>query len=29
MLPYIEKLPDEMKEQFKNDYKKRITKYLP
>ncbi|MEJ5103804.1 methyltransferase domain-containing protein [Chryseobacterium sp. MYb328] len=29
MLPYIERLPDEMKEQFKNDYKQQLQNTFP
>ncbi|AZB25750.1 methyltransferase domain-containing protein [Chryseobacterium bernardetii] len=29
MLPYIEKLPDGMKEEFKNDYKKQLQNIFP
>lgn len=29
MLPYIERLPDEMKEQFKNDYKQQLQNIFP
>ncbi|PKF73472.1 methyltransferase domain-containing protein [Chryseobacterium sp. PMSZPI] len=29
MLPYVEKLPDDMKEQFKNDYKQELQNTFP